>query len=190
MVRFFEKLNTPRTVGVALAFFLLVNGFLFYRYQKQFEGDNATPIVNEVEAVAAEEPIVSSEPGLSTYEDPTALVKVQEPATEEEIAVPTEAAVPSAEEEEGGVDAVRVVVGVSGAPSWLRIQEDRQVVLDQVSEPGFYREFVGDRAISVEAGNAGAVRVEVDGRDQGPLGSAGEAATRTYTTQKGTEASE
>ena len=33
MVRFLEKLNTPRAVIVVLVLFLGVDGFLFYRYQ-------------------------------------------------------------------------------------------------------------------------------------------------------------
>ncbi len=180
-------LDTPRALAVALAFFLFVDGFLFYRYQQQFEGNNATRTVIEVEAVAAEETIASLEQEPDTSEKPTAPVQAQESATEEEIAVPKESAPPPLKE---APDSVRLVVGVTGAPSWLRVQEDRQIVLDQVSEPGFSREFVADRAISVQAGNAVAVRVEVDGRDLGPLGADGEFATRTYTTQKGREASE
>ena len=186
-MRLFDMLNTPRAVAVALAFFLFVDGFLFYRYQQQFEGNNATRTITENEAVAAEATTAPLEQETDTSEKPTAPVQAQEPATEEEIAVPTESAPPPLTE---APDSVRLVVDVSGAPSWLKVQEDRQIVLDQVSEPGFSREFVADRAISVQTGNAGAVRVEVDGRDLGPLGADGEVATRTYTTQKGREASE
>ena len=90
MVRFFDKFNTPWAVGIALVFFLFVDGFLFYRYPQH----NAIPIITEVEAVAAEESIGPLKPGLSTSEEPAALVEEQEPATEEELAVPNEAAAP------------------------------------------------------------------------------------------------
>lgn len=186
MVRFFDKLNTPRAVAVALAFFLFVDGFLFYRYQQQFEGNSTINTVIDAKAIAAEETIASVEQEPDTSEEITASVEEQESATEAEIAVPEESPPPTEE----AADAVRLVVSVTGAPAWLKVQEDRQIVLDQVSEPGFSREFVADRAIGIQAGNAGAVQVEVDGRDLGSLGADGEVATRTYTTQKGREASE
>ncbi|CAA9293115.1 MAG: hypothetical protein AVDCRST_MAG93-4052 [uncultured Chloroflexia bacterium] len=184
MTRFLDKLNTPQAVAVVLMFFLVVNGFLFYRYQ-QLEVNNATSTIIDAESVVVEAEAIASvdqEPDIAEEPDPT---EEQEPATEEEITVPTE----SAPSPKGEVEVVRLVVGVSGAPSWLRVQEDRQIVLSRVSEPGFSREFVADQAISLQVGNAGAVQVEVNGRNLGPLGADGEVATRTYTTQKGREAS-
>ena len=186
MVKFFDRLNTPRAVAVALAFFLLVDGFLFYRYQQQLEGDNAIRPIIDAKSVAAEETIASVEQEPDISDEPTAPVEEQEPATKAKTSVP-EVSVPTPTEE--AADAVRLVVSVTGDPSWLRVQEDRQIVLDQVSEPGFYREFVADNVISIQAGNAGAVQAEVDGRDLGPLGADGEVVTRTYTTQQGREAS-
>jgi hypothetical protein len=144
----------------------------------------------DAEAIAVEEPVVSVEPGLGASEEHVVTVEEQEPEIEEEIVVPR-GSVASSEEEEGGVaEAVRVVVGVTGAPSWLRVQEDRQIVLDQMSEPGFAREFVADRAVSIQASNAGAVRVEVDGQNLGFLGADGEVTAHTYTIQEGTEVSQ
>lgn len=182
----FRQLNTPQAVAVALAVLLIVNGFLFYRYQQQLEVNNATSTTIDAESIAAEEAMASVDQEPDISEEPVAPTEEQEPATEEEITVPAESAPPPT----GEAEVVRLVVGVTGAPSWLRVQEDRQIVLGQVSEPGFSREFVADQAIILQVGNAGAVQVEVDGRNLGPLGADGEVATRTYTTQKGREASE
>ncbi len=198
MVRFFERLNTPWAVVAALAFFLVVDGLLFYGYQQHFERDNAMRAAVDAEPVAAERTIGSLEPGPGIPEEPDAPAEGQdhtpaegqeEPAIEQEEAVLQEAGALPAEEEGGVAEAVRLAVSVSGAPSWLRVEEDRQVVFDQASEPGFAREFVADRAVRIQADNAGAVRVKVDGRDAGLLGAAGESTTRTYTAQNGTETS-
>lgn len=185
MTRFLDKLNTLQAVAVALAVLLIVNGFLFYRYQQQLEANDATSTTTDAESVAAEEEIASVDQEPDISEEPADPAEEQEPSTEEEISVPTESAPPPTREAE----AVRLVISVSGAPSWLRVQEDRQIVLSRVIEPGFSREFVADQAISLQVGNAGAVQAEVDGRNLGPLGADGEVATRTYTTQTGREAS-
>jgi hypothetical protein len=195
----FAKLNTPIALIIALVLFVAIDGLVIYRYQQQSEGYNVSEPVDGNESFVAEEPttpvakqeeadtsenstapVAEQEEKAEESETSTAPVAEQEPPTAEEAAVSAEeAVVPSSE----GSNAVRVVVNVVDAPSWLRVQEDRQIVLDQLGEPGFSQEFVADRAVTVQAGDAGAVRVEVDGQDVGPLGEGGEAVTRTYTAQ-------
>ncbi len=142
---------------VALALFLAVDGLLFYRYQQSLPSaeESATSQPNtEVRADAAKE---------------EATVAEEAAGPEEAMASPTE------EEEEA--NALRVVVRVVGSPAWLMIQEDGLTVLEEVSEPGFSGRFEADREIVLRTGNAGAVWVEVNGRDLVPLGASGE--TRT-----------
>lgn len=79
---------------------------------------------------------------------------------------------------------VRVTLRVTGSPSWLSIQTDGTNVYNQVAQPGFSQTFEG-RNVTLTTGNAGAVQVEVDGRDMGYLGGYGQSATRTYTSQTG-----
>ena len=83
---------------------------------------------------------------------------------------------PPAEEKE-----VPVVVEVVDAPAGLSIYEDGQLVVDEVSEPGFSQEFEPEEALTISTDNAGAVRTEVGGWDLGPLGAGGEAVTRDFT---------
>jgi hypothetical protein len=183
--RLVKSLNTPWALALALALFVVLNAFLIYRYQQRLEDQAAETSVG-VNSVASEETVAPPEQGSATSESSFAPVAEREVANDEEAAAPEENALTTTEE----ADAVRVVVRVDDAPSWLRVQEDRLIVLDQMSEPGFSQEFVADQAIRIQADNAGAVRVEVDGRDLGPLGADGEVTTRTYTTQEGPEASE
>ncbi len=78
------------------------------------------------------------------------------------------------EEEEAPANAIRAVVEVVDSPTLLSIQEDGRTVLEEVSEPGFSGQFEADQEIVLQTENAGAVRVEVNGRDFGPLGASGQ----------------
>jgi cytoskeleton protein RodZ len=77
---------------------------------------------------------------------------------------------------------VVVEVGSVGGVG-LSILEDGQLVYDQVAGPAFSEEFEAEEIVTVTAADAGAVQVEVNGEDLGPLGASGEEATRTFTAE-------
>lgn len=112
---------------MVLVVFLILDGFLFYRYQQSSR---------------------------STGND-AANVQVLERAKETTT---------SAEEQDG----VQVAVSVVRTPVGLSIQEDRKLVHDQVSNPGFYEEFEAEESITIAAADGGAVEVEVDGEELAP----------------------
>ena len=80
-------------------------------------------------------------------------------------------------------DSVRATVRVSGSPSWLKITTDGAVAYEGIAKPGFSRSFEGQDSLSIWTGNAGAVEVQVDGRDLGTLGADGEVLTREFAAQ-------
>jgi hypothetical protein len=80
-------------------------------------------------------------------------------------------------------DSVRATVRVSGSPSWLKITTDGEVAYEGIAEPGFSRPFEGHDSLSIRTGNAGAVEVQVDGRDLGTLGADGEVLSREFAAQ-------
>jgi cytoskeleton protein RodZ len=80
-------------------------------------------------------------------------------------------------------DGVRVVVEVGIVAVGLSILEDGQLVYDEVASPGFSEEFEAEEIVTVTAADAGAVQVEVNGEDLGPLGASGEGTTRTFTAE-------
>ena len=80
-------------------------------------------------------------------------------------------------------DSIRATVHVSGSPSWLKIRTDGAVAYERIAEPGFSRSFEGRDSLSIWTGNAGAVEVQVDGRDLGTLGADGEILTREFAAQ-------
>jgi cytoskeletal protein RodZ len=166
IVRLLERLNSPVVLVVAVAVFLILDGFLLYRYQQ---------------SLRAPEESASNAPIQETTTSP----KAETTPTEETTSSPKEEPTPakettsSLEEEEDGV---RVVVEVAGAGGvGLSILEDGQLAYDQVAGSGFSEEFEAEEVISVSAADAGLVRVEVDGGDPEALGASGEQVTRTFT---------
>ena len=76
--------------------------------------------------------------------------------------------------------ALTVGVEVEGGPAWIRVRSDSETVFEQVAPPGFSRTFEASRVVGIRAGDAGAVRVEVNGQDVGPLGEPGQVLERDY----------
>ena len=72
-------------------------------------------------------------------------------------------------------------VAVAQVPVWLNVQADGGTVYEQVTQPGFSQTFEAGGQITVWTGNAGAVRLEINGQDYGALGAPGEVKRRTFT---------
>ena len=141
---FLDKLNSLAAVAVVLVVFLILDGFLFYRYQQSLRSSMENDATNaQVEEVAKETPT-------------------------------------SPPEEHNGV---KVLVRVVNTPVGLSIQEDRQLVHDQVNNPGFYEEFEAEESITIAAADGGAVESGVGGENLEPLGESGERVTRTFTNE-------
>jgi hypothetical protein len=169
-VRILRNLNSPVAVLVVLALFLVVNGFLLYRYQQSLqtaESAVGTPLVEEATSSLQGSP--------TTAKTATALERgstVAEETTAKET-TSSQAAKQASE--------VRVAVSVTDTTG-LSIFEDGQLAFDQaVVEPGFSREFEAEEEITISAFDAGAVQIVVNGRDLGPLGESDEGVTRTFT---------
>ena len=153
-----EKLNSPLVVVLVLAVFLILDGFLFYRYQQSLRSMQNDATNTPVEEIA---------------EDTTTFPEDTNPPVEE-----TAREITATPEEQNGV---QVVVGVVNTPVGLSIREDEQLVHDQVTNPGFFEEFEAEESITITAADGGAVQVGVDGEEPTLLGEGGEGVTRTFT---------
>ncbi len=71
-------------------------------------------------------------------------------------------------------DDLEVTVSVEGAESWISVSADGAVAYSQVAQPGFSQTFEAEEDVLLSTGNAGALRVEVNGQDIGPVGDEGE----------------
>jgi len=165
-------LNSPAAVLAVLVLFLLVNGFLFYRYQQSLEtagSDVGTPSVEETTSSLKGQPNTAKTTPAQEKESTVA----KEPTASKKT-TPSGATKQASE--------VRVAVRVVGGTTGLSVFEDGQLVFDQAEvEPGFSSEFEAEEEITISAFDAEVVQVEVNGRDLGPLGESGEGATRTFT---------
>ncbi|MTV23975.1 helix-turn-helix domain-containing protein [Nitriliruptoraceae bacterium ZYF776] len=65
--------------------------------------------------------------------------------------------------------------------SWMRVTVDGTVVFEQIAEQGELLRYDGEEEISIRFGDAGVVRVEVNGEDLGVPGGRGQVADVTYT---------
>ena len=79
------------------------------------------------------------------------------------------------------LETLRVGVSVEGSPAWIRVRSDSEMVFEEVAQPGYSQTFEARRVVGIEAGNAGAVSVEVNGQDVGPLGDPGQILDRSFT---------
>lgn len=64
---------------------------------------------------------------------------------------------------------------------WVRATVDGTRVVERELQPDERVPLRGGRTLVIRAGDAGAVRVTIDGQDRGPVGADGIALTRTYT---------
>jgi cytoskeleton protein RodZ len=103
----------------------------------------------------------------------------KEPVADQETTTPA-TRVDGGAANEPAPETLRATVKVVDNPSWLNIQTDQTVPYSQVAQPGFDQTFEARDAMTISAGNAGAVEVEVNGRNFGRLGSYGEVLSRTF----------
>ena len=165
-MRILERLNSPIALVIAVTVFLVLDGLLLYRYQQSLrsteESASNAPIEETTSSLGAEP---------TTAKETTSPLAVESTTAKETTSSPKEG------------DGVRVVVEVGSVGVGLSILEDGQLVYDEVAGPGFSEEFEAEEIVTVTAADAGAVQVEVNGDDLGPLGASGEAATRTFTAE-------
>jgi cytoskeleton protein RodZ len=88
---------------------------------------------------------------------------------------------PAGAEESAPPDKLQVLVSVRERPSWILIRTDGTAAYEQVAQPGFSKTFVAEQRLFIKSGDAGAVRVEINGQDAGALGDSGEVVARNYT---------
>lgn len=69
---------------------------------------------------------------------------------------------------------------VTSQAAWVRILADGERVLERELPPGARVPVAAAKTLTIRTGNAGAVRVFIRGKDQGPLGAEGAVVTRTF----------
>lgn len=108
---------------------------------------------------------------------PAPVTPATEPAAEETEAEP--------EPEPEPIEGVEVEVEVTGAVSWMRVEVDGEIVHEGEEGSGFSETFTGDEEVFVRLGDPAAVRLVVNGDDQGEIGDAGVPVNLTFTADAG-----
>jgi cytoskeleton protein RodZ len=103
-----------------------------------------------------------------------------EPA-KEDAAQGAEQKEPAAAEQSAPPDTLQVLVSVKERPSWILIRSDGTAAYEQIAQPGFSKTFEAERRLYIKSGDAGAVTVEINGQEVGPLGPAGQIVAKNYT---------
>lgn len=85
---------------------------------------------------------------------------------------------PSAKTDQGPLEAGIKVVG---ADSWIEVRTDGVITYSHLTQPGFSRAFEAKRRVVILTGNAGAVRVSLNGQSMGTLGEDGQVLKKVYT---------
>jgi hypothetical protein len=75
---------------------------------------------------------------------------------------------------------LQVEIRVVDSASWISVLTDGEVAFNELGDVGFSQVFEADEAVSLSVGNAGSVRVKVNGQDVGTLGEPGEVLTRNF----------
>jgi cytoskeletal protein RodZ len=78
-------------------------------------------------------------------------------------------------------DTLQVAIDVKERPSWILIRADGTTAYEQIAQPGFSQTFEAERELYIKSGDAGAVKVEINGQDVGELGPPYEIVARNYT---------
>lgn len=176
---------TILTVVLALVLIALVGGALYYVGSRSAASPGTGDAASVEEAPAQREPSpqparqetpVPDEPEQGAVEETPAPDEPERQAPERQA--PAEREETTADEAtDGDVD---VVVRLGDRASWLNVEVDGAVVYYETAQAGFVLNFEGLEYVSVTAGDAGAVEVEVDGRSVGILGYYGQVATQTF----------
>ncbi len=83
------------------------------------------------------------------------------------------------------VETLQAEVSVDKRPSWLEVRADGSTSFAEVARPGFSMTFEAKHELSLTTGDAGAVKVSVNGQEVGVLGESGQVLTRDWTLKTG-----
>ena len=133
--------------------------------------------VGEEDLAGAPEPAVTEMP--STGIDPTQPASTE---TAEPSDSPTDAPTDQPTEFLGS-DTVELTLETDGGPSWLVVTVDGDTEVEAEHPDGTTLSFEANETISILIGDAGVVRVTVNGEDRGMLGERSEVVERTFTVE-------
>ena len=182
-----RRISLIAIIGLVLSLALLA-GIVFGLYTVGQNARSDQQIPNQQEAQNSEQSGQPEKPGGSTEEASSNTVSVPGqvgastmPGTDIEDDAgrtgATDKALPKAAPPQGKI---RMKITVAQVPAWINVQTDGVVAYEQTAQPGFSRTFEAGEQIEIWTGNAGAVRLGINGQDYGTLGAPGEVKRRVF----------
>jgi hypothetical protein len=132
--------------------------------------------------VLATRPWRATQPDSSSAPQTEPMPEAQLPAPAPPAADVPPAAAPAAAAGESGIHAEMTIE----RRVWVRVLVDGQNVLERELEEDDRVPIQASRSLVIRTGDAGAVRLAIDGQDRGLLGRDGEVVTRTFTPRRTT----
>jgi type IV secretory pathway VirB10-like protein len=115
------------------------------------------------------EPPPTQQPATPAVEDPAVALAPAPPAPAGDTSVPAQTAAP-------------IQLGiVAQSDCWLMVKVDKAVVYSQVLVAGERLTYQASASVTLVAGNAGGLRLTINGKSARPLGTSGEVVTTTIT---------
>lgn len=126
-------------------------------------------------------PTATPTPTLAPTDTLTPLVPTATPAPPTATPSPTWTAEPTATPTPTVITSLELRIEVFGERAWLLVQTDDQRAFAGILEPGATNVWTARERIVLRCGNAGAVRVVLNGQPLGVLGDAGQVVDREWT---------
>lgn len=182
-----EKARKSNLLVVAVLILALLGAGAFYFMNKG--GENLLPAdssassekADDAKEKKAREPKKEENkvtPPQKNVEPQKAEKTTQVAAPTQNTAAPQNAA-PTTNDANAPIDGVEVVAGIDGA-AWIKVIVDGNVVFEDVAADGSVHTWKGKDSIIIRSGNAGAVKITHNGKDEGAMGEPGQVAEKAY----------
>lgn len=171
-----NNLNNKRVVLFALLGACVLLGGIYFLVRNMGKEENQPPVIPPVieqDPATTPEPAVPETPDVFPDENNSGVAS--NPPNEE----PSVPDLPNTNIQEG----VDVVIEATGK-CWTKVTIDEGNVKEETLNAGDMRSYHGDNKIVIRFGNAGAVKVTVNGESIGSLGDNGKVVTREFLAQK------
>jgi cytoskeleton protein RodZ len=180
----------PRSVRVTAGAAAIVLVFALLAAVGQLNGSQPAETPTESAPPPSDDDVVDADPGDATGDapEPSAAGEPGDAGTAgERAADPEPPRTDPAPDPQPGAG-VEVEVAVAGGDSWVRVTVDGAVAFEGVKADGESVTYAGDEEVSLRIGNAGAVRLTVNGEEHGAAGGGGEVVERRYRADEQTSA--
>jgi cytoskeletal protein RodZ len=174
--------SSPNWTAAMFVVAVLLAGVAFAALLTGDDTSSTAPLADVPAPVTTSAPQVADQPATAATSNPPAVVPSD--SAPDGASAPL-ASAPSTAPTEVALSGVNVRVTVTGAKCWLRVSDasaagPSTVIFEDTLDQGATQQFTATRKLSLLIGNAGAVTLNVNGRELGVAGKFGEVITLPF----------